>query len=76
MMVVMVMVVIMMIMMMKEMTYCKNVLFRHAVHLLHQHDGWIEVSDVEGMVGKDGGGTGINDVGRVKVKTCTKKVRM
>lgn len=39
-----------------------------------QHDGWIELSDVEGMVAKDGSGKTINDAGRVKIKTCTKKV--
>ena len=38
-----------------------------------QHDGWIELSDVEGMVSKDGSGKTINDAGKVKIKTCTKK---
>lgn len=40
-----------------------------------QHDGWIELSDVEGMVSKDGSGKTINDAGKIKIKTCTKKVR-
>lgn len=39
-----------------------------------QHDGWVDLSDVEGMLAKDGSGKSINDVGRVKIKTCTKKV--
>ncbi|CAM9696526.1 unnamed protein product [Ascophyllum nodosum] len=40
----------------------------------NEHDGWIELSDVEGMVSTDGSDRSINDVGRVKIKTCTKKV--
>lgn len=39
-----------------------------------QHDGWIELSDVEGMVAKNGSEKTINDVGKVKIKTCTRKV--
>lgn len=42
--------------------------------LINQHDGWVELSDVEGMLAKDGSGKSINDAGRVKIKTCTKKV--
>lgn len=30
---------------------------------------------MEGMVTKDGSGKSINDMGKVKIKTCTKKVR-
>ncbi|CAM9530980.1 unnamed protein product [Ectocarpus sp. 6 AP-2014] len=40
----------------------------------NEHDGWIELSDVEGMVAKDGSGKTINDTGKIKIKTCTKKV--
>ncbi|CAM9195899.1 unnamed protein product [Laminaria digitata] len=40
----------------------------------NEHDGWIELSDVEGMEAADGSVKGINDIGRVKVNTCTKKV--
>lgn len=39
-----------------------------------QHDGWIELSDVEGMSAKDGSGRTINDVGKVKIKVCKRKV--
>lgn len=39
-----------------------------------QHDGYIDLSDVDGMLAKDGSGKSINDVVRVKIKTCTKKV--
>lgn len=39
-----------------------------------QHDGWIELSDVEGMTAKDGSGKTVNDAGRIKIKTCKKKV--
>ncbi|CAM9644313.1 unnamed protein product, partial [Ectocarpus fasciculatus] len=41
----------------------------------NEHDGWIELSDVEGMVAKDGSGKTINDTGKIKIKTCTKKAR-
>ncbi|CAM9851397.1 unnamed protein product, partial [Ectocarpus sp. 12 AP-2014] len=40
----------------------------------NEHDGWIELSDVEGMVAKDGSGKTINDTGKIKINTCTKKV--
>ncbi|CAM9728043.1 unnamed protein product [Scytosiphon promiscuus] len=40
----------------------------------NEHDGWIELSDVEGMVAKDGSGKTVNNAGKVKIKTCSKKV--
>eukprot|EP00752_Nemacystus_decipiens_P009825 g8767.t1 len=40
----------------------------------NEHDGWIELSDVEGMVSTDGSGKTINDAGKIKIKTCTKKM--
>lgn len=44
--------------------------------IIWQHDGWVDLSDVEGMIAKDASGNNktINDVGKVKIKTCTKKV--
>ncbi|CAM9963175.1 unnamed protein product [Discosporangium mesarthrocarpum] len=42
----------------------------------NEHDGWVELSDVEGMEAKEGGGKTINDLGPVKIKTCQKKVRV
>lgn len=47
---------------------------RDPAFIVPQHDGWIELSDVEGMVSKDGSGKTINDSGKIKIKTCTKKV--
>ncbi|CAM9463253.1 unnamed protein product, partial [Choristocarpus tenellus] len=40
----------------------------------NDHDGWIELSDVEGMEAKAGAGKTINALGPVKIKTCKKKV--
>ncbi|CAN0422299.1 unnamed protein product, partial [Phaeothamnion confervicola] len=42
----------------------------------NDHDGWVELSDVEGMDAAAPGGVGIDGIGPVRVRLCMKKARV